>query len=225
MKTFHVTIYIVLFMLGATALWYFGHHRPAQQILNAPPKFIYKATTSVGKNIETAKAPAQSISPSDNTADLALPETQTETPRTTEPKTDTGTPMDAPNGEEPSVANDQTVLPPEGTQSQEEAEAERAEREARRAEREARNQEALEFLENAEIEKLRMAGEMADHFNTLSIAEQQALFKMFEKIVYEDIPRLHPGEDTPEQLDNLWNTVLSNLILVGYTPPEGVTLK
>ena len=126
--------------------------------------------------------------------------------------------MDATNGEEPRMANDQTVSPPEDTQSQEEAEAERAEREAR-------NQEALEFLENAEITKLQMASEMAEFFNTLSVEEQRAHFKMFEKIVYQDIPRLHPGEDTQEDLNDLWNSVLSSLILVGYMPPEGVTLK
>ena len=225
MKTLHVMIGIVLFVLGTTALWYFGHYRPAQQILNVPPKFVYKATTPVGKNIETAKAPGQPIPHSDNTAGLVPPETQTETPRKTEPKTDTETLMDAPNGEASPMANDQTISPPEDTQLEKEAEAERAERESRRAERKARNQEALEFLENAEIEKLRMAGEMADHFNTLSVEEQRALFEMMRKIVYEDIPRLHPGEDTPEQLDSLWNAVLSGLILVGYTPPEGVTLK
>ena len=66
---------------------------------------------------------------------------------------------------------------------------------------------------------------MTDYLNTLSTEEQLAHFEMMKKMVYQDIPRLHPGEDTPEQLDRLWNSVLSNLILVGYTPPEGVTLK
>ena len=225
MKTFHVTIYIVLFVLGVTALWYFGHHRPAQKILKAPPKVVYKAITPVGKNIETAKAPAQPISHSDNPAGLAPSETQTETPRTTEQKTDTETLIDAPNGEEPPMANDQTVSPLEDTQSQEEAEAERAERESRRAEREAVRQSELEFLENAEIEKLRMAGEMTGFFSTLSVEEQRAHFQMFERIVYQDIPRLHPGEDTQEDLDRLWNSVLESLILVGYRLPEGVTRK
>ncbi|MYB92657.1 hypothetical protein F4167_10990 [Candidatus Poribacteria bacterium] len=221
MKKFHVTIYVALSVFGATALWYFGHHRLTQKALNAPPTVIYNATTPpVVKNIETAKAPAQPISHSDNTAHLAPPETQTETPGITEPKTDTATPTNAHTGESDPMATDQTVSPETADTADTGADLE-----AERADWEARDQALQESLENAEIEKLRMAGEMADHFNTLSIEEQRALFEMFEKIVYEDIPRLHPGEDTPEQLDNLWNTVLSNLILVGYTPPEGVTLK
>ena len=43
MKKFNITIYVVLFVLGATALWYFGYHRSAQQILNAEPKKVYES--------------------------------------------------------------------------------------------------------------------------------------------------------------------------------------
>ena len=38
-------IYVVLFLIGATALWYFGHHRPVQKILEAEPKRVYKSTS------------------------------------------------------------------------------------------------------------------------------------------------------------------------------------
>lgn len=230
MKTFHVTIYIVIFVLGATALWYFGHHRPVQQNLNAPPKIVYKVTTPVLKDNETAKATAHPKSRSYNNDNLGTPDTQTETRLTTEQKTDTS-PMETPNVEgQPTMANENKFSTHENTEgehglSQEEAEAKRAEAEARRTEREAARQSNLEFLENAEIIKLQMAGEMAAHFNALSLEEQQAHFKMFERIVYQEIPGLHPGEDTQEDLDRLWNNVLSSLILVGYTPPEGFTLK
>ena len=228
MKTFHVTIYIVLFVFGATALWYFGHHRPAQQILNAPPKVVYKATPPVLKKIVPAKATTHPNSRSDNNDNLDTPDIHMETPLTTEQKTDRD-PMDAPNVEgQPTMANENKVSPhetTEGKHSLSQEEAERAEAEARRAEREAARQSNLEFLENAEQTKLQMAGEMTEFFNTLSIEEQRAHFQMFEKIVYRDIPRLHPGEDTQEDLDRLWNSVLSSLILVGYTPPEGVTRK
>ncbi len=54
------------------ALWYFGHHRPAQKMLKAAPKKIYKATTPIA------------------------PEKSTVTPQTTEATTDEHTPTDAP---------------------------------------------------------------------------------------------------------------------------------
>ena len=44
MKKYPMLIYVVLFLIGATALWYFGHHRPAQKILTAEPKKVYKST-------------------------------------------------------------------------------------------------------------------------------------------------------------------------------------
>ena len=44
MKTRFMPIYVVLFLVGATALWYFGHHRPAQRLLKAEPQKIYKST-------------------------------------------------------------------------------------------------------------------------------------------------------------------------------------
>ena len=53
MKNFLVPIYIFIFLLGATALWYFGHHRPVQQILNAEPKKVYKTTTPATSKTST----------------------------------------------------------------------------------------------------------------------------------------------------------------------------
>ena len=43
MRTRLMPVYVVLFLIGATALWYFGHHRPAQKILEAEPKRVYKS--------------------------------------------------------------------------------------------------------------------------------------------------------------------------------------
>ena len=38
MKNFRNPVYIALFLIAATAVWYFGHHRPAQKILKAEPE-------------------------------------------------------------------------------------------------------------------------------------------------------------------------------------------
>ena len=54
-------IYLVLFFIGATALWYFGHHRPAQKILEAEPKKIYKSTPVPPKSLSVKPVPSDAI--------------------------------------------------------------------------------------------------------------------------------------------------------------------
>ena len=44
MKNFRSPVYIALFLIAATAVWYFGHHRPAQEILKAEPEKVYRTT-------------------------------------------------------------------------------------------------------------------------------------------------------------------------------------
>ncbi|RKU21093.1 hypothetical protein C6503_05135 [Candidatus Poribacteria bacterium] len=61
MKRYLMPIYFVLFLIGATALWYFGHHRPAQKILEAEPKKIYKSTPLPPKGLSVKPVPSDSI--------------------------------------------------------------------------------------------------------------------------------------------------------------------
>ena len=73
MKRYLIPTYITIFLIGATALWYFGHHRPAQKILEAEPKRVYKSTPLQPKNL-----PVTSTS-SDPTHGLNEAETDIET--------------------------------------------------------------------------------------------------------------------------------------------------
>ena len=61
MRKYLMPIYIVLFLIGATALWYFGHHRPAQQLLKAEPKKIYKSTPLPPKGLSAKPVPSEAI--------------------------------------------------------------------------------------------------------------------------------------------------------------------
>lgn len=61
MRKYLTPIYVVLFLIGATALWYFGHHRPAQKILEAEPKKIYKSTPLPPKGLSVKPVPPDSI--------------------------------------------------------------------------------------------------------------------------------------------------------------------
>ncbi len=61
MKKYLIPIYIVLFLIGATALWYFGHHRPAQKILEAEPQKVYKSTSLQPEGLSVKPMPSDSI--------------------------------------------------------------------------------------------------------------------------------------------------------------------
>ena len=61
MRKYLMPIYVVLFLIGATALWYFGHHRPAQQLLKAEPKKIYKSTPLPPKGLSAKPVPSEAI--------------------------------------------------------------------------------------------------------------------------------------------------------------------
>ena len=61
MRTRLMPIYVALFLIGATALWYFGHHRPAQKILEAEPKKIYKSTPVPPKSLSVKPMPSDAI--------------------------------------------------------------------------------------------------------------------------------------------------------------------
>lgn len=68
MKRSLMPTYIALFLIGATALWYFGHHRPAQKILEAEPKRVYKSTPLQPKSLpvtSTSSNPTHGINEGD----------------------------------------------------------------------------------------------------------------------------------------------------------------
>ena len=58
MRKYLMPIYVVLFLVGATALWYFGHHRPAQKILEAEPKRVYKSIPLQPKSLTVPSTPS-----------------------------------------------------------------------------------------------------------------------------------------------------------------------
>ena len=47
-KSFSLILFV--FLLSATALWYFGIQSPSQKMLNSKPKTIYKTTTPIRPN-------------------------------------------------------------------------------------------------------------------------------------------------------------------------------
>ena len=81
MKRNLIPIYVALFLIGATALWYFGHHRPAQKILAAEPKKVYKSTTPLQPNgLSVEPVPSDTIQePRDGNAEIRMEGADTKT--------------------------------------------------------------------------------------------------------------------------------------------------
>ena len=61
MRKYLMPIYVVLFLIGATALWYFGHHRPAQKILEAEPKRVYKSIPLKPADLSVKPTPSDAV--------------------------------------------------------------------------------------------------------------------------------------------------------------------
>ena len=78
MRKYPMPIYVVLFLIGATALWYFGHHRPAQKILKAEPKKVYKTTPLPLRDLSVKPTPSDSTqAPREADTDIAIEGTDT----------------------------------------------------------------------------------------------------------------------------------------------------
>ncbi len=78
MRKYPMPIYVVLFLIGATALWYFGHHRPAQKILKAEPKKVYKTTPLPLRDLSVKPMPSDSTqAPREADTDIAVEGTDT----------------------------------------------------------------------------------------------------------------------------------------------------
>ena len=76
MRTRLMPIYVVLFLVGATALWYFGHHRPAQKILEAEPKRVYKSIPLKPADLSVKPTPSDAVQkPREEDTDVEVEDT------------------------------------------------------------------------------------------------------------------------------------------------------
>ena len=73
MRKYRMPIYVVIFLIGATAVWYFGHHRPAQKTLKAEPKKVYKTTPLPPRDLSVKPTPSDSTqAPREADTDIAV---------------------------------------------------------------------------------------------------------------------------------------------------------
>ena len=125
MKKYLMPIYVALFLLGATALWYFGHHRPAQKILEAEPKRVYKSTPLQPESLPVTSTPSNATQQaSEGDIGMAVEAIDTESENTeSEDMDNTATPKKIDNSQEHSEDSGSDALMSQEALSSEEVAA------------------------------------------------------------------------------------------------------
>ena len=208
-KILFPTCLVTLSLVSITALWYFGHHRPAMEILKTEPKKVYKETIPITPDSPAVKQPSI-----ETTAHVHEDETGIEPPKATiDVTTDssvsasTSTLSEGPSG----VANENTVSANEHKNEQHshlhegDPQAE-AKLEAVKAELALAQQHLKET--KAEVEPKLISH--ANRLNAMSPEEQREYWRKFRAFLAKYSPEL--------DLDETIQEFRNGLIKYGYQP-------
>lgn len=220
MKEFRIPIYLVLFLVATTTLWYFGHHRPAQNILQMEPQKVYdtnsslkskdstmaQRTTGTKGRSSTDEKPTVSPNYQDgNTVDSLSESTEIK---------DRNAPSNPPTSK-------QTETIQQDSQTQEEDMAAQAELKALMAEIDTRLELNQIYISESKTKMSQEAHGIVNHLNSLSVEEQQNLLLWVKDNFYADVLLENPDRDKAV-LDDVWKNFLELFVGVGYILPDGV---
>lgn len=231
MRTFIVPIYLVLFLIGGAALWYFGHHRPAQKALNAAPKKVYKPTAPITQDTATAKQRSiekHANEPSDET-EVSTVLNQDNTAK--KPNSEVILPTDTAPSTPDNGANNPPAREHAQTHSREELETENVEFKALMAEFLRHKEHLASGRERTQELKDRKVPELILYLESKSPEEQRALLLQVKKQFFNEFPKTPAGaqllrlsqdlglDDGPHEILEIgWNSVLDTLAEFGYSP-------
>ena len=182
MKKFQFPIYIVLFFLVATAIWYFGHYRVNEKIQKTEPMKVYKTTTPVTPDAQTIKLPpTESVRQehSDET-DIELPTPPVSVAIDPTPKSTDTTDDSKPEGskEAPLVSSEKAEV--EHPHSHEETESDRSKQ---------LRKESAAALEEAAVMQKQAHIQLANRLSAMPVEKQvEALKTMKEAMLYGQHP-------------------------------------
>lgn len=235
MKKFIVPIYLVLFLfLGGSALWYFGHHRPAQNAQNAAPRIVYKPVAPITQDTATAKQRSIEKHAHESPDETEVSTVMNQENTAKNPNGEEILPTDAAPSTPDNVANGGTASEHPQTHSREEIESENVEFKALMAEALRYKEHLAAGRERTQAIKDRKYPELILHLESKSPEEQRALLLQMKNYVYNEFPKTPSGSrmlrlskdldfvETSELLDIGWNSLLDTLAEYGYSPPPGV---
>ena len=225
MKKLSTLAYLALLLIGATALWYFGHHRPAQKILTAEPQKIYRPVTPLATDTSAAKQQIAGTNPVHSAPQ------ETREPSVTEIDNGTSATLisDVPNT---GIENQNEVKGTKHGDTQHEhahAEAISMSEKIKMMEREHNEiiDRALQLSEAA-LSRVKAAPKMiAATLNQMPLEEQRALLNECRKTTYSQISQVYIPEqishlfpDRADMTDQVWNTFIDALAEHGYRIPS-----
>lgn len=215
------SLIIFVFLLGATALWYFGIHRPSEKMRNSKPKPVYKTTTP----IHSPRQPVIRVST---------------VPTTLERKNETG--MESPTGTE-NVVRDTTAETTDrrtsdtidhrehkGSDEHTQAPYEQEVSEHEHSHEHAESESSKELLGEASI-ALEEASKLQKEAHLVLANELKALPVEKQLVMLEEMKSVFisaknpwnggPTFDNREQAIFYWRELFEGLLAAGYTPPAG----
>ena len=234
MKNFVAPILLV-FLISATAIWYFGHYRPAQKALNAAPMKVYRPVAPITQDTATAKQ-----RPIEKHAHEPPDETEGSTVMNQEntaknPNGEEILPTDTAPSTPDNVANEGTASEHPQTHSREEIESENAEFKALMAEVLLEKESLAAGRKRTQKLKDRKYPGFIRQFESKSPEEQRAFLLQAKNYFYNEFPKTPGGaqllrlgqdlglDDGPDEILDLgWNAMLDTLVEYGYTLPAGV---
>ena len=242
MRKFTLPTYLVLFLIAAAVLWYFGDHRPTQKALKAAPKKVYEPMDRTTQDPSTVEQQATgAMTHAQQREHLSEAENPSISPMTHE-NGQIDTPDEVadirtavPNAQNSSeVSNGSTAAPVAPAEehchhpehSMEEITSEQAEFDALMAEVLTSREETAALQERAqrtrekrmpELVRMLKAKSPAEQRDLLARAKQLALNELTRNPIFADV--LPDLANQPEVSELIWNTVLDQLAEYGYTPP------
>ena len=220
-RTFIIGICLIVFISFGISFWYFGHHRPAQEILNAEPVKTYKTVTPSKSKPQSPNTRA--IAPSSHVGEETFVTPSVPDPENTNAYSSSEQ-SDLPenvklNGDTP-VSEGKEEEEHERSQSQSEQEASKQlKAEAKKALAAAKQiqQESLELMREA-------MPIIASHLNTLSTTEQIEMLRQVKTTMLSQVSQYPPELQTVIAESNIgeegWQMYLDMLADYGYTPPS-----
>ena len=225
MKKLSTLAYPVLFLIGATTLWYFGHHRPTQEILRAEPQKIYRPVTPLATDTSAAKKQTAGT----NLVHASAKETRE--PSVTEISNGTSATSisDVPNT---GIENQNDV---KGTKHEDTQHAHSHEKAISMSEKiKMMEKETYEIIDRAlQLSEAALSRLTADSkmivaaLNQMPLEEQRALLNEFRKVLYSEASEVHIPEqishllpDPVDWADQTWNTLVDAWAEHGYRIPS-----
>ena len=225
MKKLSTLAYFSLFLLAATALWYFGHHRPIQEILRAEPQKIYRPVTPLTTDTSAAKKQTAGTDPVHSAPEETIEPSVTEI--------DNGTSL-ASISDVPStgIENQNDVKgTKQGDTQHEHAHEEAISVSEKMKMMEREHNEIMDralHLSEVALSRVKEAPKMiAATLNQMPLEEQRALLNECRKTTYSETSQIYIPEqishlfpDRADMADQVWNTFVDSLAGHGYRIPS-----